>query len=197
MLCRLINNAEAQQAQKPTTCLRLVTHILKTDCWVLCRLINDAETKLLAQQAQKLTTCLRLVTHVLKSDCWVLCRLINDAETNLLAQQADKRRSSSEGSSQGLCTTHKASLTISEGLLRSVTEVTEEEVPATQQASLFLYHLLFLILSQGLQSAVHTPCKFRPKSLKLMVINPCICQAYLPCPVQILVLSFQRPPCSI
>ncbi len=146
MLCRLINDAEnsflAQQTQKLTTCLRLVTCILKTDCWVLCRLINDAENSFLAQQAQKLTTCSRLVTHILKTDCLVLCRLINDAETNLLAQQADKRRSSSEGSSQGLCPTHKASTSISEGLLRSVAEATEAELPASQQASLFLYHLL-------------------------------------------------------
>ena len=77
-----------------------------------------------------------------KTDCWVLCRLINDAETNLLAQQADKRRSSSEGSSQGLCTAQKASISISDGVLRCMTEVTEEELPATQQASLLLYHLL-------------------------------------------------------
>ena len=41
------------------------------------------------------------------------------------------------------------------------------------------------------------PCKLRPKSLKLMVINPCMCQAYLPCPVQMLVLPYHRPPCSI
>ena len=145
LLCRLINSENsflAQQAQKLIMCPRLLTHILKTDCWVLCRLINDAETNLLAPQTLKLTICPRLITHVLKTDCWVLCRLINDAETNLLAQQADKRRSSGEGSSQGLCPTHKASTSISEGLLRSVAEGTEAELPATQQASLLLYHLL-------------------------------------------------------
>ena len=114
----------------------------ETGCWLLCRLINDVETNLLAQQAQKQTTFPRQVTHVLKTDCWVLCRLINDAETNLLAHQADKRRSSSEGSSQGICPAHKASTSISEGVLRSVTEVTEAELPSIQQASLFLYHSL-------------------------------------------------------
>ncbi|DBA74000.1 hypothetical protein WJX77_000667 [Trebouxia sp. C0004] len=60
-------------------------------------------------------------------------RVINDAETSLLAQQADKRRSSSEGSVQGLCPTHRASTSISEGLLRSVAEGTEAELPASQQ----------------------------------------------------------------
>ena len=89
-----------------------------------------------------LTTLSLLVTRVLKAGCMVLCRLINDAETQLLAHQADKRRSSSEGSFQGLCPTHKASPSISEGLLRSVAEGTEAELPASQQASALLYHLL-------------------------------------------------------
>lgn len=83
-----------------------------------------------------------MVTLVLTTDCMLLCRLINDAETNLLAQQADKRRSSSEGSLQGICPTHKASTSISEGLLQSVAEAKEAELPASQQAGLLVYHLL-------------------------------------------------------
>ena len=89
-----------------------------------------------------LTICPPLVTHMLEADYVMLCRLINDAETQLLAHQADKRRSSSEGSFQGLCPTHNASPSISEGLLRSVAEGTEAELPASQQASALLYHLL-------------------------------------------------------
>jgi len=40
------------------------------------------------------------------------------------------------------------------------------------------------------------PSKLRAKSQKLMVINPFICQACLPCPVQMLALPFHEPPCS-
>ena len=46
-----------------TTLSLLVTHVLKADCMVLCRLDNDAETNFLAQQTQKLTICSRLPTY--------------------------------------------------------------------------------------------------------------------------------------
>ena len=66
--------------------------------------------------------------------CLVLCRMINDAETSLLAQQAECRLSSTE-SQQGLCPLQSTSRSISDGLLKSVAELTEEDYYPAQQAS--------------------------------------------------------------
>lgn len=66
--------------------------------------------------------------------CLLLCRLINDAETSLLAQQAECRLSSFE-SQQGLCPLQSTSRSISDGLLKSVAELTEEDYYPAQQAS--------------------------------------------------------------
>lgn len=85
----------------------------------------------------KRTTAL---VHAYTTVCLVLCRLINDAETSLLAQQAECRLSSTE-SQQGLCPLRSTSRSISDGLLKSVAELTEEDYYPAQQASLLCMRL--------------------------------------------------------